>query len=185
VLAELDPGRPEALAFHVDATRLLRGAGYSVLDTSAGLRAGTTTHAGLGSAYAHVTAPIRRLVDRFGSEVCIAIAAGVDVPEWARAALPELPALMAASDAVASRVERACLSQVEAWVLADRVGATFPAVVLHAEAHGGEVFVADPPVVSKCVGDELPEGERIEVRLVEADTQRRKVMFVPVLPAVS
>lgn len=182
VLAELDPGRPEALAFHVDATRLLRGAGYSVLDTEAGLRANTTTHAGLGSAYAHVTAPIRRLVDRFGSEVCLAVANGVDVPEWARAALPELPALMAASDAVASRVERACLSQVEAWVLADRVGATFPAVVLHAEAHGGEVFVADPPVVSKCVGDELPEGERIEVRLVEADIQRRKVMFEPAAP---
>lgn len=179
VLAGLDPRRPEALAFHLDATRLLRGAGYSVLDEAVGLRAATTTHAGLGGAYAHVTAPIRRLVDRFGSEVCVAVAAGVDVPGWVREALPGLPALMAASDAVASRVERACLSQVEAWVLADRIGATFPAVVLHAEAHGGEVFVADPPVVSKCVGDELPEGERIEVRLVEADTQRRRVMFVP------
>jgi exoribonuclease R len=179
VLAGLDPRRPEALAFHVDATRLLRGAGYTVLDDATGLRAATTTHAGLGGPYAHVTAPIRRLVDRFGTEVCLAVAAGTDVPDWVRAALPELPGLMAASDLVASRVERACLSQVEAWVLADRVGATFPAVVLHAEAHGGEVFVADPPVVSKCVGDELPEGERIEVRLVEADAQRRKVTFAP------
>ncbi|HEX4705789.1 MAG TPA: RNB domain-containing ribonuclease [Pseudonocardiaceae bacterium] len=180
VLAGLDPSRPEALAFHVDATRLLRGAGYSVLDNAAGLHAETTTHAGLGAAYAHVTAPIRRLVDRFGTEVCLAVANGGDVPSWTRAALPELPALMAASDATASRVERACLSQVEAWVLADRVGDTFPAVVLHAEAHGGEVFVADPPVVSRCVGDNLPEGERIEVRLAEADTVRRKVRFVPV-----
>jgi len=150
VLAGLDPSRPEALAFHVDATRLLRGAGYSVLDTAAGLHAEITTHAGLGAPYAHVTAPIRRLVDRFGTEVCLALAEGGDVPAWTRAALPELPALMAASDALASRVERACLSQVEAWVLAERVGETFPAVVLHAEAHGGEVFVADPPVVSRC-----------------------------------
>jgi len=177
VLAALDPSRPEALAFHVDATRLLRGAGYSVLDTAAGLHAETTTHAGLGAPYAHVTAPIRRLVDRFGTEVCLAVAAGAEVPAWTRAALPELPALMAASDALASRVERACLSQVEAWVLADRVGDTFPAVVLHAEAHGGEVFVADPPVVSRCVGEDLPEGERIEVRLAEADVVRRKVTF--------
>jgi exoribonuclease R len=131
----------------------------------------------LGAAYAHVTAPIRRLVDRFGTEVCLAVAACVPVPEWVRAALPGLPGLMATSDALASRVDRACLSQVEAWMLADRVGETFPAVVLHAEAKGGEVFVADPPVVSRCVGDDLPEGERIVVRLVEADVARRRVTF--------
>ncbi|HEX3646836.1 MAG TPA: RNB domain-containing ribonuclease [Pseudonocardiaceae bacterium] len=177
VLATLDPSRPEALAFHVDATRLLRGAGYSVLDTQAGVAAETTTHAGLGAAYAHVTAPIRRLVDRFGTEVCLAVAAGAAVPEWVRAALPGLPALMAASDAQASRVDRACLAQVEAWVLADRVGEMFPAVVLHAEARNGEVFVAEPPVLAKCAGDELPEGERIMVRLVEADVERRRVAF--------
>ncbi|HEX3589251.1 MAG TPA: RNB domain-containing ribonuclease [Pseudonocardiaceae bacterium] len=179
VLATLDPSRPEALAFHVDATRLLRGAGYTVLDTAAGLAPATTTHAGLGAAYAHVTAPIRRLVDRFGTEVCLAVAAGTPVPDWVRAALPDLPSLMATSDALANRVDKACLSQVEAWVLADRVGDTFPAVVLHAEAKGGEVFVADPPVVARCVGDELPEGERITVRLVEADVARRKVTFQP------
>jgi exoribonuclease R len=177
VLATVDPRRPEALAFHVDATRLLRGAGYSVLDTEAGIAAETTTHAGLGAAYAHVTAPIRRLVDRFGTEVCLAVAAGAAVPEWVRAALPGLPALMAASDTLASRVDRACLSQVEAWVLAGRVGELFPAVVLHAEARAGEVFVADPPVLAKCVGDDLPEGERIMVRLVEADVERRRVAF--------
>jgi exoribonuclease R len=179
VLAALDPNRPEALAFHVDATRLLRGAGYTVLDVEAGLHAETTTHAGIGAAYAHVTAPIRRLVDRFGTEVCVAVAAGRDVPEWVRGALPGLPALMASSDTLASRVDKACLSQVEAWVLADRVGETFPAVVLHAESRGGEVFVADPPVVARCVGDELPEGERITVRLIEADVTRRKVTFEP------
>lgn len=179
VLAECDPARPESLAFHVDATRLLRGAGYTVFDTGSGAYPEITAHAGLGAPYAHVTAPIRRLVDRFATEVCLALAAGAAVPEWVREALPELPALMAGSDAVASRVERACLSQVEAWVLADRVGERFPAVVLHAEARGGEVFVAEPPVVAKCVGDGLPEGARIDVRLAEADVPRRRVSFVP------
>lgn len=180
VLAGLDPTRPDALAFHVDATRLLRGAGYTALDTAAGRTAELTTHAGLGAAYAHVTAPIRRLVDRFGTEVCLAVAAGREVPDWARAALPDLPALMAGSDTMAGRVERACLSQVEAWMLADRVGEVFPAVVLHAEAHGGEVFVADPPVVARCAGENLPEGARIAVRVTEADPQRRKVIFTRV-----
>ena len=177
LLAGLDPRRPEALAFHVDATRLLRGAGYTVFDTATGPLPATIEHAGLGASYAHVTAPIRRLVDRFGTEVCLAVCADAEVPDWTRTSLAELPALMAASDALASRVERACLSQVEAWMLADQVGAVFPAVVMRAEAHAGEVFVADPPVVARCVGDDLPEGARIEVRLVEADPVRRKVTF--------
>ncbi|HEX7661792.1 MAG TPA: RNB domain-containing ribonuclease [Pseudonocardiaceae bacterium] len=184
MLAELDPIRPEALAFHVDATRLLRGAGYSVLDTDGGVIARTTGHAGLGAAYTHVTAPLRRLVDRFAAEVCLAVCAETEVPEWVRAALPNLPALMASSDALAARVERTCLAQVGSWMLADRIGEVFPAVVLHAEARNGsgEVFVADPPVLAKCVGDNLPEGERISVRLIDADPVRRKVMFAPYSP---
>ncbi|HEX3790727.1 MAG TPA: RNB domain-containing ribonuclease [Pseudonocardiaceae bacterium] len=177
VLAGLDPSRPESLAFHVDATRLLRGAGYTAFDTSVAPLPATVEHAGLGASYTHVTAPIRRLVDRFGTEVCLAICAGREVPPETRAALAELPALMAGSDALASRVERACLSQVEAWTLVDRVGEAFPAVVLRAESHVGEVFVAHPPVVARCVGDDLPEGAQIRVRLAEADTSRRKVMF--------
>lgn len=177
VLAGLDPRRPEALAFHLDATRLLRGAGYTVVDTATGSLPNTIVHAGLGAPYAHVTAPLRRLVDRFAAEVCLAVAAEDDVPAWVRDALPELPGLMAASDLLASRVERTCLAQVEAWVLADQVGQVFPAVVLHAEARAGEVFVVQPPVVARCVGDSLPEGRQIQVRLIEADPGRRKVGF--------
>jgi exoribonuclease R len=85
--------------------------------------------------------------------------------------------LMSVSDALAAKVERACLDQVEAWVLAGSVGDVFDAVVLRAETNSGEVFVTEPPVMAKCSGSELPEGERITVRLVEADTTRRKVSF--------
>jgi exoribonuclease R len=177
VLAGLDPRRPEALAFHLDATRLLRGAGYTAFDAATGTLPDTIAHAGLGAPYAHVTAPLRRLVDRFGAEICLAVSAGQEVPEWAMHALPDLPGLMASSDLLASRVERTCLAQVESWVLAERIGQVFPAVVLHAEARSGEVFVVEPPVVARCVGDNLPEGQQIQVRLVEADPARRKVNF--------
>jgi exoribonuclease R len=174
LLAGLDPDRPESLAMYVAATRLLRGAGYTAFDGAAPT---VTSHAGVGAPYAHVTAPLRRLVDRFATECCLATVAGAEVPAWVRRALPELPHLMSVSDALAAKVERACLDQVEAWVLADRVGAVFDAVVLRSEAASGEVFVAEPPVMAKCAGAELPEGERIAVRLVEADTTRRKVSF--------
>jgi exoribonuclease R len=174
VLARLDPNRPESLAMYVAATRLLRGAGYTAFD---GAEPAVTSHAGVGAPYAHVTAPLRRLVDRFATECCLATVAGAEVPAWVRAALPELPHLMSVSDALAAKVERACLDQVEAWVLADSVGDVFEAVVLRSESNSGEVFVTEPPVMAKCSGAELPEGEQIKVRLVEADTARRKVSF--------
>ncbi|GAA1306717.1 RNB domain-containing ribonuclease [Saccharothrix xinjiangensis] len=174
LLAGLDPARPEALALFVDATRLLRGAGYTAFDGEVPEVIG---HAGLGAPYAHVTAPLRRLVDRFATEVVLAVTAGEPVPGWLRRALPQLPGLMGGSDAVAGKVDRACLDQVEAWVLADRVGHEFDAVVLRADGNAADVFVAQPPVMGRCTGPDLPEGEWIRVRLVEADADRRKVVF--------
>ncbi len=174
LLSELDPTRPEALALFMDATRLLRGAGYTVFDGSA---PELSTHAGIAASYAHVTAPLRRLVDRFGTEICLAACAGEEVPEWVRAALPLLPELMEGSDSLAGKVDRACLDQVEAWVLSDRIGHEFDAVVLRAEASAAEIFVADPPVLAKCSGEGLPEGESVRVRLVEADAVARRVSF--------
>ncbi|MCE7000365.1 RNB domain-containing ribonuclease [Saccharothrix sp. S26] len=174
LLAGLDPSRPESLALFVDATRLLRGAGYTAFN---GEVPAVSTHAGLAAPYAHVTAPLRRLVDRFATEVCLAVTAGRAVPEWLTRALPQLPGLMGGSDALAGKVDRACLDQVEAWVLADRVGQRFEAVVLRADGNGADVFVPQPPVMGRCTGEDLPEGERIAVRLVEADPERRKVVF--------
>jgi exoribonuclease R len=162
------------LALYMDATRLLRGAGYTSFD---GSLPELTTHAGLGAAYAHVTAPLRRLVDRFGAEICLAVTAGREVPEWVRAVLPELPGLMGNSDSLASKVDKACLDQTEAWVLAGRVGQEFDAVVLRAESANAEIFLPEPPVIARCTGENLSEGGRIRVRLLDADTVKRKVSF--------
>ncbi|WP_436502210.1 RNB domain-containing ribonuclease [Actinokineospora sp. HUAS TT18] len=174
VLAGLDPSRPEALALFMDATRLLRGAGYTVFD---GKAPELSTHAGIAASYAHVTAPLRRLVDRFGTEICLALCAGAEVPAWVRAALPELPDLMEGSDSLASKVDRACLDQVEAWVLSDHIGQEFDAVVLRAEGSAAEIFIAEPPVLGRCPGENMPEGGTIRVRLTEAVVEERRVEF--------
>ncbi|RZS44151.1 exoribonuclease R [Herbihabitans rhizosphaerae] len=174
LLAGLDPSRPESLALFMDATRLLRGAGYTVFDGGA---PELTTHAGVAASYAHVTAPLRRLVDRFGTEICLAASAGTEIPDWVRQALPALPGLMEGSDTLANKVERACLDQVEAWVLTDRVGQEFDAMVLRAENGNADVFLTDPPVIAKCAGENFTEGERVRVRLTQADSVRRKVAF--------
>jgi exoribonuclease R len=175
------------LALRRAATSLLRGAGYAAFDTEgslAGPSVSTGTpppadpgHGGIGAPYAHVTAPLRRLVDRFGTEVCLAVTAGEQVPDWVREALPSLPDLMAASDSLAAKVDRACVDRTEAALLAGRLGEEFDVVVLRPGGDGaGEVYLHEPPVLARCTGP-LTAGATARVRLAEADTATGRITF--------
>ncbi|MGH8965531.1 MAG: RNB domain-containing ribonuclease, partial [Actinomycetes bacterium] len=53
----------------------------------------------------------------------------------------------------------------------------FDAIVLRSEGHFADVFLHEPPVIAKCAGDNLPEGETVRVRLTQADADARKVVF--------
>lgn len=174
VIASVDHSNPMQVAFVEHATSLLRGAGYTPFD---GGPPALTMHGGIGAPYAHVTAPLRRLVDRYGSEICLALHAGQEVPAWVRTALPELPAQMQEADHRAHQVDRAVVDAVEAWLLHDRVGETFAAVVMDADDKSGTVVLDDPAVRAKCSGAALPVGERITVRLTAADVATRQVRF--------
>ncbi|MEV6335573.1 RNB domain-containing ribonuclease [Nocardia vinacea] len=135
-------------------------------------------HSAIGAPYAHVTAPLRRLADRFATEICLARCAGTEVPQWVRDGLVPTAESMKRSDSIAGKVERACIDLTEATLLAERSGSIFEAVVVR-EANGtrpAEVFIADPPVVGPCIGAP-PEGEQVQVRLVAADPATRKISF--------
>jgi exoribonuclease R len=174
VIAGLDPTRPGHAAFLEEAVALLRGAAYTPFDGAPPAQPG---HAGVGSTYAHVTAPLRRLVDRFGTEVCLALAAGAEPAPEIRAALPELPALMAASDRRTREVERAVVDATEAWLLRGREGQVFDAVVVDAEDSRGTVVLDDLAVRGRCTGAGLRPGTRVRVRLEEADVAARTIRF--------
>ena len=174
VIASLDPSRPGHAAFLEEAVALLRGAAYTPFDGTPPAQPG---HAGVASTYAHVTAPLRRLVDRFGTEVCLALAAGAEPAPEIRAALPELPALMAASDRRTHEVERAVVDATEAWLLRDQVGRDFSAVVVDAEDGKGTVVLDDLAVRGRCTGAGLRPGTRVSVRLDEADVPSRTTRF--------
>jgi exoribonuclease R len=150
------------LALMQDATSLLRGAGYEAFD---GAGPNVRSHAGIGEPYAHVTAPLRRLADRFGTEVCLAVSAGADVDPEIRKALPTLPELMDAADDRGSQVDRAVVDQVEAWSV--QVGQRFPAVVMRAEAKEATVMLHAPAVVATCEATKLRAGTRIRVEVAE------------------
>ncbi len=179
IVASVDPGSPRGAAFLDQAANLLRGAGYTAFD---GTPPSETGHGGVGAPYAHVTAPLRRLADRYATETCLALVAGQPVPEWARDALPRLPKAMSESDRLAGAAARGAVDLTEAVLLQRRVGELFDAGVLDVDepASGrppsGTVAVDDPAVRARCLG-ELPLGERVQVRLVTADPATRKVLF--------
>ena len=174
VVSALDPSVPAAAALLTLSTRLLRGAGYTAFD---GAPPEQPLHSGIAAAYAHCTAPLRRLADRYVGEVCVALYAGTPVPEWAREALPRMPETMTAATRRANALERAGVDLAEALVLAPRIGEVFEAVVVERTDGGGVVQLADPAVRATCSGADLPLGERVSVRLVTADPVRREVAF--------
>ena len=173
LLRSLDRNNPQHLALIHEATALFRGAGYTPFD---GGVPELTRHAAVAAPYAHVTAPLRRLVDRFGLVVCESICRDAPVPDWVRHALPTLPEIMTTSDQLASAVERACTDAVEAAALQHRVGETFRAAVVDITKNGGLVQISDPAILAPVDGASSAGAEAM-VELVEADVAQRKVRF--------
>ncbi|MET7647058.1 RNB domain-containing ribonuclease [Streptomyces sp. NPDC005426] len=182
VVRSLDPRRTTHAAFLQECTTLLRGAGYTVFEN--GALPTPAVHAAVADLYTHCTAPLRRLVDRYAAELCVAAAAEHDPPEWVLTALPGLPAEMADGTRRANTVERECVDLVEAALLKDRVGSVFDAYVVDVkerEPTTGTVHVEDPAIVARIEGGTtaLPLGERLRVRLTQADPGSSKVLFAP------
>ena len=177
-IRSLDPRLPAHAAMVVACTRLLRGSGYVAFE---GEMPAQPEHSALSSEYAHVTAPLRRLVDRYTSEVCLSLCAGEEVPEWVLAALPALPEEMRESGRRANTYQNSVIDLVESGVLQRRVGETFDAVVVDVDPRDkrrGEVTIQDPAIEAAVTGDHpLPLGAEVRVRLVRADLESRKVAF--------
>lgn len=177
-LRRLDRSAPFAPAVLQAATSLFRGAGYTVLGKDsqssetdaetepAPVRQTALLHqAALASPYAHVTAPLRRLVDRWGLIVSEALIAGREVPEWALESLHELPSLMQSSNSRASRVRNAALDRVEAALLTDYLGKKRDAIVLDTTSTRARIQLTSPPVTAHLAAPEIHPGEHIQVRV--------------------
>lgn len=185
-LRSLDPTDPRQLAILHSAGMLFRGAGYTPFD---GTVPDDAIQSAIGAAYAHTTAPLRRLIDRFVLVICEALSNRTAVPDWAREALPSLPEIMAASDQLAARMERLALDTVEAALLVNHIGQEFDAVVISGSKPGksngnggngngngpsGIIQIADPAVTARCPG-ELESGTTVRVRLVSSDIDTRVI----------
>ena len=172
-LHTVDADTPRGMAIMREAQKLLRGAGY--VDVA---EKEPEIHAGIGGYYSHVTAPLRRLVDRYATDVCLALSAGTEVPQWVSEDAPTVLKTMMRTNQLANTVDRACLNLTEATVLQPWVGHNFQAVIMQTNEEAGtaRVFILDPPVLAECAG-QPEEATETMLSLVHANPQERDVLF--------
>jgi len=175
-LRTLDVRDPRQLAIMHAAGSLFRGAAYTPFD---GAVPEQTHQAAVAAPYAHTTAPLRRLVDRFALVLCHAHVNGNEIPAWVRESLPLLPETMRASGNAVAAAERASLDIVEASLLVAHVGENFTAVVIDGRLPGAgaddgasprsvKVQLLDPPVTARAEGA-ADSGSLVDVVVTEAD----------------
>jgi exoribonuclease R len=172
----LNPTWPDQAAMLNASTRLFRGAGYQSF--SGGIPE-DADHAALASDYAHTTAPLRRLVDRYVGEICVALCADRPVPAWVLHDLDRLPEQMTAAERRAKKYERAIIDLLEVYLLSDRVGQTFAGTVIEVDRREqqGTLMIEEPAVEAKVIGDQLRLGQEVLARLVSADYAKGAVAF--------
>jgi exoribonuclease R len=176
-IRSLDPRNDVHLAMLTASTSVLRGAGYAAFQGSLPAQ---PMQSAIAAEYTHVTAPLRRLVDRYTGEICVALCAGQSVPEWVLAALPALPSTMQASGHRAHQYEKAVLDLAESAALAAFVGRQFDGAIVDVAADGshGTVMLRQPAVEASVTSTStLPLGADVKVTLVEADPVKRVTLF--------
>jgi exoribonuclease R len=176
VSGRLDASNPAHVAFLLAARRAGGRAGYALW------RAGKPQprHSAVSATYAHATAPLRRLADRYVLDLVVDSTVGRASSSTDTDILGRLPAVMERADARAGQLERGAIDLVEAVLLADRVGETFAAVVLDGEGEHTRIQLDDPPVratVDASGNGRCVPGQRLNVRLTNADQRTRRVEF--------
>lgn len=170
----LDPSDDRHAALMLAIRRAGGGAAYAPFQ--AGER---PWHSAMAATYAHATAPLRRLADRYVVRAALAVANGEKVPQAVEAAFAALPKVMARADAVSGRIGRAVIDLAEAVMLDGRQGQVFPALVTDVDERGARIQLCDLPVVARLAADSLAPGAAVRVRLTGVDTAKRNIVFTP------
>jgi exoribonuclease R len=174
VVRDLDPHKPKNAAFLTQAVQTLRGAGYSLIGEGP-----PPVHGALATTYAHVTAPLRRLVDRYANETVVALCADVKPAPWVVDGLAALPEEMGRATQHAHGVERAVIDLVESLLLSTHVGDVFHATVVDLEHEDATVLIRDPAVIARVPAGGRTLGEQLDVKVVAADPAARKIELAP------
>jgi exoribonuclease R len=137
-------------------------------------------HAAIAAPYAHATAPLRRLADRYVLDLLCELHSGGQPSSDDQATLARLPEVMERSETVAAKVEREAVDLLEAVTLRLRIGEEFEAAVLDVDRERATIQLVEPPVRARLALDGVEPGDVVRVRLVGADPARRIVEFTRV-----
>ena len=169
----IDGGDPRHAAFLMAARRAGGGAGYAAYAPGV-----TPWHSAIAATYAHATAPLRRLADRYVLDLVCALHAGASPTAAELATLAALPPVMERVGSLQSRVDRAAVDLVEAVTLQSRVGEVFDASVTDVDRDGvARIQLAEPAVRTKLRVAGATVGQDLRVRLDGADPAARQVRF--------
>ena len=168
----LDPADPKQAALMLEIRRAGNGASYQPYQEGV-----VPWHEAMAATYAHATAPLRRLADRYVVRCALAIANGQPVPQAVTEAFARLPKVMGRGDARASQINHAAIDLAEAVMLQGHEGETFRAVVTDFVDHGVRAQLADMPVVANVKASGLRQGDSLTLKLVTADPDQRSIVF--------
>jgi exoribonuclease-2 len=156
----------------------LLGPGVYVLERRLGSRR-DAGHFGLAIAdYVHSTAPNRRFADLVTQRMLRAAGSGGRRP-YSDDELIEIANRCTERGEAARKVERTMRKIAGAWMLAERVGESFAAIVTAASPKGIYARVLSPPVEGRIVrgGRGLDVGDTVRLKLVVADAVRGFIDF--------
>lgn len=170
----LDTRDPKQAAFAQAIHRAGSGARYQPYEEGV-----IPWHAAVAASYAHATAPLRRLADRYVVRAVLAIANGQPVPAAVEEAFSTLPKVMARAEGIGGRIDRAVIDLAETVALDGREGERFPAIVTDVDERGARIQLCDLPVVARIATDGLLPGDPLTVRLAAIDQRARLLRFEP------
>ncbi|HET7228884.1 MAG TPA: RNB domain-containing ribonuclease, partial [Longimicrobium sp.] len=177
-IRSLDLKNPAVGPLVWQAKRVSRGADYVAFD---GQVPPDPQHHALAMVYAHCTAPLRRLADRYVLDLVADLEAGRQPSAEKRAVLPKVAGVMNEAETRGGRLERAVVDVAEAWLLRDRVGERFSATVLGMHDGKVEVQIENPPVRAEAKRGEhaqwLDLGETVQAVLTDVQVEEGKSFF--------
>ncbi len=168
-----DPGSYRDLSLTI--VKLL-GPGQYRVETPNGPQ---SSHFGLAlDDYSHSTAPNRRYADQVLQRMLLACLASRDNP-FTEVELASIAAHCTEREDAARKVERTMRKVAAAFLLKDRIGEVFPAIVTGAAAKGTYVRLKHPAAEGRVVRGErgLMVGDRPHVRLLSVDPEQGFIDF--------
>jgi exoribonuclease R len=163
---------PKANAFLLAVRRASGGATYEPF-----VEGRTPWHAAMAATYAHATAPLRRLADRYVVEAALSVASNEPVPADVAAAFEGLPKVMDDYERLAGHVDSAVRDLAEAVLLSGREGDVFDGVIVDEDDRGAVMQITDPAVLTRIRASKVDPGSPVRAKLVSADPATRRVEF--------